>query len=67
MAIENNIKNYLSAVERAFGIEAKNSTILEHKGGNMFLLKRHTERVPSIVDMQTVNLMTSHLHSKVAA
>jgi len=36
MAIQQTIKNYLDAVEKKFGIEARKNTELQHRGGSTF-------------------------------
>lgn len=61
MAIQDTIQNYLDAVEQKFGKEARKNTVLKHREGTDFVLKRADSAKPTLVDMETVQLMTGYL------
>ncbi len=61
MAIQNTIQQYLDAVEKKFGHQARTDTILTHRNGSSFYLKRDNQSKPSLVDMGTIQLMTKQI------
>ncbi|TLS68291.1 hypothetical protein FE236_04990 [Mariprofundus erugo] len=63
MAIHQTISNYLDAVEKSAGIEARSATELEYRGGRSFFLKRSDDRHGQIVDMGNLTLMTRQLQA----
>jgi len=63
MAIQKAMNNYLAAVENRFGSDARNKTVVSHRGGNAFAVKRADALHPQIVDMGNLTLMTRHLNN----
>ncbi|MDQ6973784.1 MAG: hypothetical protein Q9M10_02780 [Mariprofundaceae bacterium] len=61
MAIQNTIKAYLDAVEEKFGHQAREKTVLTHRNGVSFYLKRPDQHQPSLVDMGMIQLMTKQM------
>jgi len=61
MTIQKTINEYLDAVEKKFGTEAREQTTLVHEDGSVFVLKRHSDKRPSTVMMGDLLLMTKHL------
>jgi len=63
MAIHNTINNYLDAVEKRFGTEARKNTKLKHRGGSKFLLKQAEAKHSQVVDMGNLTLMARQLQA----
>ncbi|MDQ6996725.1 MAG: hypothetical protein Q9M82_04595 [Mariprofundus sp.] len=63
MAIQKTINNYLEAVEKKFGIEARKNTKLQHRGGSTFMLKRADANHPQVIDMGSLSQMTRQMQA----
>jgi len=63
MHIKSTIRNYLEAIEKKFGSHTRANTVLEHRGGVNFILKRAESQHAQVVDMANLKLMTRHLHT----
>jgi hypothetical protein len=63
MAIQQTINNYLSAVEKKFGPEARQQTRLQHRGGTTFVLKPAHAKHARVVDLGRLSQMARHLHA----
>jgi len=63
MAIQNTINNYLDAVEKKFGIEARRKTDLQHRGGSTFMLKRADATHAQTIDMGNLSQMAKQLQA----
>ncbi len=63
MAIQNTIKNYLDAVEKKFGVEARKNTELKHRGGATFMLKRADAKHPQVTDLGSLAQMARHMQA----
>lgn len=63
MAIYQTMKNYLDAVEKVAGVEARSAIALEYRGGRSFFLKRSEDRHGQLVDMGNLTLMTRQLQT----
>jgi hypothetical protein len=63
MAIQQTIKNYLDAVEKKFGIEARKNTQLQHRGGSTFMLKRADANHPQVIDMGSLSHMARQMQA----
>ena len=63
MHIKSTIRNYLEAIEKKFGSHTRANTVLEHRGGVNFILKRAESKHAQVVDMANLKLMTKHLHT----
>ncbi len=63
MAIQKTIKNYLDAVEKKFGAEARKNTKLQHRGGSTFMLKRADANHPQLVDLGNLSYMARQMQA----
>ncbi|MFQ5344474.1 MAG: hypothetical protein ACE5DZ_00780 [Mariprofundus sp.] len=63
MEIKKAMNNYLAAIEKKFGAEARNNTRLEHRGGLNFFLKKADARHGQIVDLGNLTLMTRYIQT----
>jgi len=63
MAIQNTIKNYLDAVEKKFGIEARKNTELQHRGGSTFMLKRADANHAQVIDLGSLSQMARQMQA----
>jgi len=63
MPIKKAIDNYLAAVERVYGEPAKAATKLKHVDGVNFVLRKHTDNQPHVVDIHDLSLLTQRLES----
>ncbi len=63
MAIQKTIKNYLDAVEKKFGIDARKNTELKHRGGSTFMLKQADAKYPQVIDMGNLSQMTRQIQA----
>ncbi|MDQ6995803.1 MAG: hypothetical protein Q9M18_09440 [Mariprofundaceae bacterium] len=66
MAVQKTIKAYLEAVETKFGHQARENTILTHRNGVSFYLKRDGQDQATLVDMGMVQLMTKQMEKTAA-
>jgi len=63
MAIRKTIKNYLDAVEKKFGTEARKNTKLQHRGGSTFILKRADATHPQVIDLGSLSQMARQMRA----
>jgi len=63
MAIQKTINNYLKAVEKKFGIDARKNTELEYRGGSTFMLKRADAQHPQVIDMGSLSQMARQMRA----
>ncbi|MDX8405996.1 MAG: hypothetical protein R8K50_07585 [Mariprofundus sp.] len=63
MTIQKTINNYLDAVEKKFGADARKKTVVKHRGGNTFALKRANALHAQSVDLGNLSLMTRQLQT----
>jgi len=63
MAIRKTIKNYLDAVEKKFGTEARKNTKLQHRGGSTFILKRADAKHPQVIDLGNLSQMARQMQT----
>ncbi len=63
MAIQKTIKNYLDAVEKKFGIEARKNTKLKHRGGSTFMLKQADANHAQVIDLGSLSQMTRQIRA----
>jgi len=61
MEIKKAMNNYLAAIEKKFGADARKKTRLEHRGGLNFFLKKAEARHGQVVDLGNLTLMTKHI------
>jgi len=55
------ISSYLQAVEQQFGSMARSKTILKHRGGRTFFLKKHSDKYGHTIHLGDLQLMIRHL------
>ncbi|MFQ5344744.1 MAG: hypothetical protein ACE5DZ_02150 [Mariprofundus sp.] len=63
MEIKKAMNNYLAAIEKKFGAEARKSIRLEYRGGLKFFLKKGEAAHGQVVDLGNLTLMTRHIQS----
>ena len=63
MAIQQTIKNYLDAVEKKFGIEARKNTELQHRGGSTFMLKQADAKHPQVINLGSLAQMARQMQA----
>ncbi len=61
--IEQLVTSYLEAIERRHGIQARENTRLEYRGGTCFFLKRHDAYYGQLVDIASLKMMTRRMHA----
>ncbi|MDQ6992220.1 MAG: hypothetical protein Q9M31_02000 [Mariprofundus sp.] len=61
--MHNIINKYLDAVENKYGVDVRNNTEVEHRGGTSIFLKGAETHNGQVVDMGKMVLMTTHLQS----
>jgi len=64
--IKMTIENYLEAVEKNFGSQARENTTITHRNGVSFSLKRENQSKASLVDMGMIQLMTKQMQRNAA-
>ncbi len=65
LVVQQKIDEFLDAIAQVHGEEYKNNMLVEHKGGSQILVK-YPEQEGMLVGLDTLELMTKNLHSKVA-
>jgi len=63
MEIKKAMNNYLEAIEKKLGADARKNTRLEHRGGMNFFLKKADARHGQVVDLGNLTLMTRHIQT----
>jgi len=61
MIIKQTITSYFEATEQKFGSSARAETVLEHRGGRTFFLKKHNVEHGQTISMGDLKLMIRHL------
>ncbi|MDQ7000114.1 MAG: hypothetical protein Q9M12_04425 [Mariprofundus sp.] len=63
--VQKKIDEFLDAIAQVHGEAYKKAMVVEHKGGSHILVK-YPEQEGMLVGLDTLELMTKNLHSKVA-
>jgi len=61
MIIKQTITSYLEATEQKFGSSARAKTVLKHRGGRTFFLKKHNAAHGQTINLGDLKLMIRHL------
>ncbi len=66
MTIQQTIHNYLEAVEKKFGREARSKTRLEYRGGTKFAIKNANAMHPTLINIARLKTATRYLQASAA-
>ena len=64
--VQKKIDEFIDAITQVHGEEYKNNMLVEHKGGSQILVKYPDKQKSILVGLDTLELMTKNLHSKIA-
>jgi len=65
LVVQKKIDEFLDAIAQVHGEDYKNNMLVEHKSGSQILVK-YPEQEGILVGLDTLELMTKNLHSKIA-